>query len=272
MFQVPSKSHFKLLDPEDDTMDQFSPAAIFARVRKSNVDLAASWVSQDVNKIVEEVTVGTPEPKSPEVELTPRPATPSPVSEHLEMPVDNPLLHRRKEVMKAKDAQMNQNTAEKEPEQVAQPPPCPNSPVPPLSNSQASTSSKHIEDKDQPTEQGDRLNHEADDLNIFGDDIDVYERAAASKNVNTKDYESEWRHFKSWVARNGHRWELSVQDILENRLTSHGLDFLMAQYIANRHNMTVKKREDAIVRLDPNTLRPLMSRLCAMIERNTDYR
>ena len=107
---------------------------------------------------------------------------------------------------------------------------------------------------------------------MFGDSLNVYERAEASKNVTTKNYDSEWKHFMTWVDKHGHRWGVSTQEVVDSSLSSSAMDYLMAEYVSNRHNLTVKKREQVIVRLDPNTIGPVVSRLCSMVAKKTDYR
>ena len=43
----PRKSFFNLLSPDDSPQnDQFAPATIMARVKKSNVDLTMSWTAE----------------------------------------------------------------------------------------------------------------------------------------------------------------------------------------------------------------------------------
>ena len=129
-----------------------------------------------------------------------------------------------------------------------------------LEDSQATTSSQNAVSGNEGTG------------NIFGDDLDVYERAEASRNVTTKDYDNEWKRFQAWLHVNGPKYGVTIEHLFENKLTSSGLDYLLAEYVSNRHNITVRRRDNIIVRLDPNTLAPLVSRLCSMIERNTQYR
>ena len=139
-------------------------------------------------------------------------------------------------------------------------------------DSQASTSShgNMIQLEQQPIvqKQGEQLN----ELDVFGDDLDVHGRAEMSRNVTTKKYDHEFNLFVDWVDKHGKKWGVTSQDILTSSLTSSGLDYLLAEYISNRYNMTVHRREGIIVRLDPNTIRPTVSRLCSVIERQTDYR
>ena len=110
------------------------------------------------------------------------------------------------------------------------------------------------------------------ELNVFGDDLDVHERAAVSKNVKTKKYDDEFNQFITWVDKHGHKWNATSQEILSNSISSTALDYLMAEYVSNRYNITVFRKHNILVRLDPNTIRPVVSRLCSVIERRTDYR
>ena len=78
--------------------------------------------------------------------------------------------------------------------------------------------------------------------NPFNDQLNILERAARGKIVDTPHYESEWKHFDNWLTQQGHRWGVCTQDILDNKLSSAALDYLMADYMSNRYNMTVYRQ------------------------------
>ena len=107
---------------------------------------------------------------------------------------------------------------------------------------------------------------------IFEDDLDVYQRAEEGKAVKTKNYDSEWKYFLKYLKDNYHKWNVKESDIVENKVSSEGLDYLLANYISNRHNITAQKKHGIIVRLDPNTIGPIVSKLSSTIEKLTDYR
>ena len=90
--------------------------------------------------------------------------------------------------------------------------------------------------------------------------------------MKTKWYNSVWNLFVEFLNKYGNNWGVNVSYVLENRLSSTGLDYLLAVYFSNRYNLTVKKQLDVIVRLDPNTVGPTVSKLCSVIEKLTDYR
>ena len=142
----------------------------------------------------------------------------------------------------------------------------------PESNSQASTSSQEYRKNERPEHDGDYDKDQPNDFNMFGDDLDVHERAERSKLVSTKNYDSEWRFFLSWLDKHGHKLGLCTDDMLNSRLSSSGMDYLLAEYLSNRYNMTAQRQQGIIVRLDPNTMGSTVSRLTSMVERNTDYR
>ena len=90
--------------------------------------------------------------------------------------------------------------------------------------------------------------------------------------MKTKRYNSEWNLFVKFLNKHGNNWGVNVFDVLENRLSRTRLDYLLAVYFSNSYNLKVKKQLDVIVRLDPNTVGPTVSKLCSVIEKLTDYR
>ena len=142
------------------------------------------------------------------------------------------------------------------------------SPVP--SPDRASTSSQNYQVQGSQTSR--QVNRVAEVADVFEDDLDMYQRAEEGKAVKTKNYDCEWKYFLKFLKNNYHKWNVKESDIVKNKVSSEGLDYLLANYISNRHNITAQKKHGIIVRLDPNTIGPVVSKLSSTIERLTDYR
>lgn len=122
--------------------------------------------------------------------------------------------------------------------------------------------------------------------NPFGETLTLEQQAKRGLKVSTADYDAEFKRFIKWVDEYGKG--VTKDDVLESRLSSSGMDYLMADYLGKRFNLTVLRQvitstkfvhstnlimqEGIAVRVDPNTLGPLVSRLTSMIEQKTDYR
>ena len=262
------KSFFKLLEPEDDP-DRFSAAACFKRVKNAKIGLSESWESENAAKIQEKVV--TTNRLSEENLIN----TKSSTEQQNLMPTFPPQVCSPSEsstvvVDKTLPKQDDTQNSTKSPGEIksdslfsdfVQPLPSPKSSTSCIKETPENRDGKDLS-----------IDTASAELTVFGDSLNVYERAAASKNVNTKNYDAEWKRFITWVDKHGQRWGVTTQEVVDSSLSSSAMDYLMAEYVSNRHNLTAKRREQVIVRLDPNTIGPLVSRLCSMVARITDYR
>ena len=86
--------------------------------------------------------------------------------------------------------------------------------------------------------------------NVFGDDLDIFEQADRGRHVKTANYDSEWKLFLNWIEKQGKRWGVRPDDMLENKLSSAGLDYLIAEYLSNRHNISAYKKVEQNSKID----------------------
>ena len=110
---------------------------------------------------------------------------------------------------------------------------------PPLVSQESQALSTDPEESDQSQTS---THNEIDWENPFNESLTIFERAQRGKKVSTKNYDAEWRHFHTWVDQHGHRWGVKFDDIMEGKLSSCGLDYLLSEYLSNRFNMTAYRQ------------------------------
>ena len=107
--------------------------------------------------------------------------------------------------------------------------------------------------------------------NPFGETLSIEDIAKRGRTKKTAKYDAELPKMYKWLAEYGPK-DVTPADIQSGKAESAVVDYVLSEYLSKRYNLTVYKDSGIIIRLDPNTFGPLVSRLVSALESQTDYR